>query len=258
MAILPDFPVGLHDPKDVTIFNQELKSIWFQERALLNHPLADFREYIFEDGPALGVQVQKTLVTEILAVPCSVPDLDDEVIVNSGGLILPTDRFLSIYDEQPNILSVVEWPSASGNLFTIKRKEYNPASGRCEMLIRQDNHLTGIVYKHVTGQSFGGSNWLVGETTADIVVTTNRNDLDYEEQLIFAGIASVGDIVFWALKTAFRTDPLNPATQFIPAARDIIVDKDILGNDATYRVVGHRLDPDDDFYRILARRFEES
>lgn len=255
MTILADFPQGLRDPADVEIFNKELKSIWHQERALLNNPVCDFRQYTFgDDGSG---NVERTLVAEHKEIECSVPNLDDEQIANSGGLILPTDRFLSVYDTNPNILSVVEWPSESGYLFTIKRKEWNPASGRCEMLIRQGNHLSGIVYKHITGKSFDG-NWVVTETTSDSVITANRSDLDYTEHLIFGGIAASGDIVFWALKSEFRTDPDDEDTQFSPSVDDIIVDQDVESKDAAYRVIAYRLDADEDFYRLLARRYEET
>lgn len=255
--MINDFPKGLDDPRDVRIFNAELKSIWHQERALLNNPLAKFSEYEFVDGPTAGVDVVRNTVIEYEDVAVSVPNLDDEQVVNSGGLILPTDRFLSAYDINPAILSVVEWPQGSGNLFTIRRKEYNPASGRLELLIRQGNHLSGVIYKRVSKVEFSGANWNHIYTMDGIVLTVNKSDLFTEEQLLFASYAVESDIVFWALKSGFRTDRNNPSTEFKPSVGDFIVDTDTLGNTVGYRVVSTLLDSRLDFWRLLCRRYTE-
>lgn len=254
MALIASFPYGLSVPRDVGIFNQELKALWYQERALLNNPLSNFREYSFT-GAGVPMTITKNLVLETLNVPVSVPNLDNEIIANSGGLVLPTDRFMSAYDINPNILAVIEWPAGSGYLFTIKTKEYNPASGRCEMQIRQDNHLKGVIYKRVREQKFGGADWSVNELSEEIVVTVNRNTLTYEEQLNFSGIAAIGDVIFWALTANFV---LADGTRFNPSIRDMVIDRDQYGNEEVYRIVGTLLDSKENFTRLLCRRFEEN
>jgi hypothetical protein len=253
MAIINEWPIGLSEA-DVGLFNVMTKMIWSQEKALLNHPLANFRQYTFIPSTPAGTVV-RNLVVEYLNIPCSVPNLDDEVIAKSGGLILPTDRFMSVYDTNPNILSVVEWPAGSGKFFSIKRKEWNPASGRCEMLIRSAEILTGIIYRRVKAQTFSGNTWGVAETTEDVVITVNRSELTYEDELIFAGIVAVGDIMFWALQTSFV---LAGPVPFIPSAFDMIRCWNQLGGEEVYRIIGTQLDPDNEFYRILARRFQET
>lgn len=256
MALLPNFPKGL-GPREVVTFNEELKSIFHQERSLLNDPLVDFHQYAFcrEDLGSGNIRPRRELVKQYTAIPASVPNLDDEQIANSGGLILPTDRFLSVYDVNPNILSVVTWPSGSGNLFTIKRKEYNPASGRCEMLIRQDNHLKGVVYTRIKAQTFAGPSWQVTDDVEKIVLTVNKSDVDMEAELIFSGIIAVGDVVFWALKEEFK---LLDETEFRPTMEDRILDTDHTGADQEFIVVGVRFDPREDFYRLLCRRYGEN
>lgn len=251
MAMIEEYPRGLGDPEDVLVFNELLKSIWHQERALLNHPLADIREYTFSLS---GGSVVRTLAREYLNVEVSVPDLDDEVVANSGGLILPTDRFLSAYDTNPHILSVVEWPSGSGNVFSFRRKEYNPVSGRLETLIRQGNNLYGRVYRRLLTEKLAGSSWKVDRTFSDVLVTANRSDLAMDERMLFVGIADIGDIVYWALKESFKyvaSDGL--LVPFVPAVHDFVIDKNHLGATETYEVKGVQLDQMQGYYRLLCR-----
>jgi len=254
MVMIPVYPVGLDD-EDVGVFNEELKSIWQQERALLNYPLANFRFYTYslESGA-----VVTTLTQQFDNVEVSVPDLDDEVLVNSGGLILPTDRFLSAYDVQPHMLSIVEWPSNSGNIFSFRRMEYNPRSGRLETLIRQGNNLSGRIYRRLLSEKPAGSNWKIDRTYKDILITANRSDLFFDDRMLFTGIVEVGDIVFWSLKEAFTyVNNDGVAVPFTPSVHDFILDKNHLGRTETYEVTGVQLDQMQGFYRLLCRRVTE-
>lgn len=254
MAILGDYPRGIADPQHVRVFNELLKSIWHQECSLLNHPLANFREYTYT-GSGTPLNVVKTLVTEYLNIEVSVPNLDDEVVANSGGLVLPTDRFMSAYDTNPSIFAVVEWPAGSGHEFNIRRKEYNAESGRLEMLIRSDNALKGVIYRRVTAQTFDGPSWKATNTNEDIVITVTRNEADMTERLLFAHSLASGDIVYWTLKSALV---LGSGVAFVPAVGDSIIDVDVRGRREVYRIVGTLFESGEQFYRLLARRYEEA